>query len=355
MGETLRQKTIGLLNGGVSWASYDPTLQGNIPYLKFSIERSDQAQILHYIRMPSPTLNSNSSARVTPEFEAYLTCLKNRNLRHTYINFQDSVKPKFKRIKNLRRFFQWFGVANESHRAGVVEKLERNPRYRKTIMVLTLSRDSGFYRQSRLGDRKPKAARVFINEFFNEIFYGVNNGFHIPSEWKRKRVVHETAIREILDFVFEAFFRKNGDIYGEYPLDKYERRNFIEIAYAFIAEYAARGSFSVNQTCKSGIDRAGSANTMTLLTSALVMAFDDRTSGEVFEQMANRLVPMLFVDALAAKMREVKGSRFKRFYRAALWMTDHLTRFPGRAGLLRKQVKSVKPNFRYRAGQDLRL
>lgn len=334
LGTTVKEKAIGNYYGGVVWSEFDPTMQGNLTYRKYNMIRKDKKEPVIYIRMPTPTLNSNHSTEVNPEFEAYLHYLKNKNLKHTYLNFQDSVDPGIKRVKNLRRLVQFLGFGNESHRAKTIQDIEFEEEFTDVIQVLTLSRDSGFYRQSGKREKNITQSDDFIKDFLWQLFNGEYNGFHVPRNWKENESTYCVEIQKILDFVHRVFFNSKP------VLSRHEKRVFIEISYGFISDFAVSDSYSVNQTCKSGIDRAGSANAMTLFLTIVDLSFSKKYDEINFDKLCNILLPMLFEDALLAKMREIKGSRLRRFNEAALKIIDTLTQDPSLSKDIHEQLKS---------------
>lgn len=322
LGVKLAEKTRDTLFGGVTWLSFDPASMGNIPYVKFWLKRSNQHRMLTYIRMPTPTLNSNKSTVICPEFKAYLGYLKNRGLQHLYLNYQDNIRPELGKIKSTRQFVQALGVGNESFRAEAVELLAEGLEFKDTALVLTFSKDSRFYKQSRKDEKGLMSTRTFIARYLRAMFDVRSEGFYVPPSWRKKGSQQREDVRSYLEQIHRWFF------YGKGFLDRNERRDFIEISYLFIGDYASRNVYSVNQTCKTGIDRAGAANTMSFLMSLIMFNHSSDYDNASFQQLLSSFESMLFSDAIMAKKREIKRSRLLRFQTAAIRMLDSLIENP---------------------------
>ena len=312
-----KEKTRDTIFGGVTWLSFDPASMGNIPYVKYRLKKPGQEELLTYIRMPTPTLNSDKSTSICPEFLAYLAYLKNRGHKHLYLNYQDNIKPQIGKIKSARQFVQAMGIGNESFRSEAVEMLAQSPEFGDTAVVLTFSKDSRFYKQSGREEKDLMSARTFIERYLRTMFDLSNHGFYVPPSWKMTSSHARQDVRAYLERVHKWFFDSKPF------LDRSERRDFIEISYLFLGDYASRDVYSVNQTCKTGIDRAGAANTMTFLMHLMIYAHSGTHYNEAnFDQLLSSLEAMLFSDAIMAKKREIKRSRLQRFQSAAIRMLD---------------------------------
>ncbi|NRA47319.1 MAG: hypothetical protein HRU09_20405, partial [Oligoflexales bacterium] len=145
------------------------------------------------------------------------------------------------------------------------------------------------------------------------------------------------VVRQYLEYVHRWFFNNKRF------LDQRERKDFIEISYLFIGDYASRDVFFVNQTCKTGIDRAGAANTMTFLMSLVMYAHASYYDEALFSQMLASFEAMIFSDAIMAKKREIKKSRLIRFQSAASRMLDSFISKPGLIDEIRMIVGESQP------------
>ncbi|MFK7826285.1 MAG: hypothetical protein AB8G05_19205 [Oligoflexales bacterium] len=334
---TFSERTKDILFGGVTWLSFDPASMGNVPYVKYRLRRSSGEHELTYIRMPTPTLNSDKSASICPEFKAYLAYLKNRGYKHLYLNFQDNIRPQLGKIKSARQFVKALGIGNESFRAEAVEMLAQSPEFRDTAIVITFSKDSRFYKQNSIQEKEIMSARTFIERYLRTMFDLRNEGFYVPPSWRTANSSARQDVRQYLQNIHQWFF-KNKPF-----LDWHERRDFIEISYFFIGDYASRGVFSANQTCKTGIDRAGTANTMTFLMSLVMFAHGKAFEQAGFEQLLASFEAMLFSDAIMAKKREIKRSRLLRFRSAAMRMLDEMIDNPDLLDDIAQAIGNTQP------------
>ena len=316
------ERTKDILFGGVTWLSFDPASMGNVPYVKYRLARKGDEHLLTYIRMPTPTLNSDKSASICPEFKAYLAYLKNRGHKHLYLNYQDNIRPNLGKIKSARQFVQALGIGNESFRAEAVEMLAQSSEFKDTAMVITFSKDSRFYKQNSKQEREIMSAKTFIERYLRTMFDLRNEGFYVPPSWRKPGSTARQDVRQYLQYIHQWFFENKPF------LDWDERRDFIEISYFFIGDYASRDVFSVNQTCKTGIDRAGAANTMTFLMSLIMFNHGSEFNQAEFDELLSSFEAMLFSDAIMAKKREIKRSRLLRFHRAATRMLDRIIAKP---------------------------
>ncbi|MCB9229610.1 MAG: hypothetical protein H6618_08360 [Deltaproteobacteria bacterium] len=335
IGYSYAKRLQDLYRGGVSWYLFDPAMIGNFPYLKYEIQRSGQEHPLIYIRMPTPTLGSNAaSVKLAPEFTAYLHYLKAHQLRHLYINFQDALFPSLKTMRSLRDLRKLFGLEDESGRARLLQNLGQQSELSSVVEVLSLNHNSTFYEQSGNWNRYSTAeAGTFMKQFAENLFRE-KEGYQVPLSWQEGEDQFFPEIMEILSFVHHVFFNKAPF------LDRKSRQIFIDLAHAFISEFAGRGFFSVNQSCKSGIDRAGAANGMTLLLYLAKMAFDSNVSDAEFISTSRFLLPALFGDALITKMRAIKKVRLKRFFRSASLLIRALQENPERSQLFIQRLSA---------------
>ena len=314
------------------WSSYDPAVLGNLPWLKFAFSRKGIPSRIDYVRMPTPTVFSDQRTRIVAEFEAYVDSLRARKKRHLYINFQDLVNPGIFRLRNSRRIGQYVGIENESYRSKLIQNMENKGSYRDVIEVLTLSKDSGFYWQSGRSLKNDMQALEFMDLFLDRIFDGEEHGYEVPVSWRQSESRYRFQVAKIMRFVHEIFFDSRT------VLNKEERMIFIEIAYGFISDLASIGFDSVNQTCKSGIDRAGGANAMTFLLVLVAMAADLNTTDDEFSYAVSLLPSLMFGDALQSKMREIRKVRLDRFHAAALRIADSFIEDPTRVAAACKRI-----------------
>lgn len=310
------EKIKNVLLGTLIWAPFDPTAMGNITYKKFDMTLRHRKDAMHFIRMASPTIGSNSDTIISPEFLGYLDYLKNHKKTHTYFNYQDNYKLKASSITNLSRLGKIMGIANETHRAKQLESLNYNNDYKDTIQVVTLAKNSNFYWQN--GDQ-PNQADEFKNKFIRKIFHEERKGYFFPRNLLNNDF--KNNIREILDSIHNLVFSNREKLSFE------ERQDFIEIAYYFISGLISKDSFSVNHTCKSGIDRAGGANALIYTATLIQYILENEDLTQEMHQeillLIHKVPSQLLSDALFNKGREIKFERLDRF----IQVTSRLVKF----------------------------
>lgn len=306
--------------GGVTWVKFDPNYLGSLVSVKMIFEKSQTLQKTIFIRMSTPTIGSNEGVRVAPEFLAYLDYLKSHGLSHTYVNFQDTRTHRSKDKVSWFDKAKFFGINNESFRTKAIEQLEKL--YPDTFQVISLSRNNAFYEQTSFF-RNLSNFKVFSEKFIYELMNERDNGYFLPASWLRNR--EETKVK--LTRLFEALNHMLFD--NKLELSRNERKVFIEAAYFFIAIMACEGAFSVNLTCKDGIDRAGAAHGLAYL-SILCKELVNGASSQRVHELVEKFEGIIFADALTVKHRALMKGRFDRFYETAQVITKRLAEDPQR-------------------------
>ena len=187
------------------------------------------------LRMSCPVYGKNYCATIDPIFVEYLNALKGKGQRHLYISNLDTSASTHSREFKIGKLMQ---------------SLSRNKNYCDTLLFIILPFESSFYKQGNLGLLR---AGYFKEMFLNSMLLK-QEGFYFPS----KLLTDSKFIAflgQMLDQIHQVSF---GD--REF-LERIERCQFIDIAYAHIAKYLVEQNQidMVNWTCHDGIDTSMSA------------------------------------------------------------------------------------------------
>lgn len=238
---------VGKLMGETGFG-FDPHMQTNSPYTLGDmdiIQKDNVSKPVTLLRMGTPTAEGFwERAAIIPEFRAYLEALKMQGKKHLYISLQNEAVQK---------------VGTETQRNDALKHLAMQ--YPGTFDVVVLAQDSAFYKQK---DPLDKSAASFMREFEGQIM-GEGTGFYFPSKWKSDPAF-QAIIKNALTRVHHEVFN------GKDPLTQQERKDFIEIAYAYLEPELMRycGSDSCNISCKDAIDRAGKNNSLLMYLGMIV-------------------------------------------------------------------------------------
>ncbi|MCH9632224.1 MAG: hypothetical protein S4CHLAM6_05540 [Chlamydiae bacterium] len=187
------------------------------------------------LRMSSPVYGKNYRSAVDPIFVEYLNELKEKKQRHLYISNLDTSTSAHSREFKISKLMQ---------------NLSRKKEYADTFLFIILPFESSFYKQGNLGLLR---AGYFKETFLNSMLLK-QEGFYFPS-------------RLLTDSKFIAFLGQMLDqihqvSFGEREfLERIERCQFIDIAYAHIAKYLVEQNQidMVNWACRDGVDSSMSA------------------------------------------------------------------------------------------------
>lgn len=215
-----------LFNGATHHSYYeDQYYQGNLP----SIVPSTTTKL---IRMGHPLESSLpsflwwiSSPTVTPEFLLFLQLQKS----HLYVNLM--------RRKGI-----------EGPKTNAIESLEKQVPH---LYVITLDKNSSFYKQSK--DHYPEQipSQDFIHTFLNQMTAKNGNFFwshHLnPLSWEKE-------LETIVNHIYRQFFNH------QQTLTRAERQDFIELTYLSILDHLIEKwhPSSTNISCRQGMDRGPS-------------------------------------------------------------------------------------------------
>ena len=293
------------------WSKFDPNMECSTPSVKLHLE-GEGGSSTRFLRLSTPTLGGNRKPKFAPEFLAFLDYLKRKNLHHTYISLQDNRVFSLKNAQKKREFMKAFGVDRECHRAKLLESLNRIPRFKGAIDVVTLSKDSRFYHQSEefSGD---ESKEVFLARYFFNLNSNVE-GFYIPKSWdtKKKPILFD-KMKRLLEILFSE----------KEVLTRLDKRIFIELSYLVVIDLSQKDSSFMNITCKEGIDRAECVYGFLSLMCFLLK------EEEVLEKKyLDNFFMSFFSSALSTKKRAVSGPRFEAFYEAAIGFLSLLKEDP---------------------------
>ncbi len=187
------------------------------------------------IRMSCPVYGKNYCASVDPIFLEYLETLKVKGKKHLYVNNLNTLSNMF---------------SNEYKNSKKLQELSRRSEYRKNFCFITLPFDSPFYKQGNLGLLR---ASYFKETFLNSMLMK-QEGFYFPSRLL-KDSDFVSFLETLIDDLHCTYFAEKDF------LERVERCQFIDIAYAYIVKYLIQEQNIdiVNWTCRYGIDRSMSA------------------------------------------------------------------------------------------------
>ena len=311
--------------GGIQWAKFDPNNLGSLPNIKYKMSRSSSPHVsLSFIRMSTPTIGSSKNSRINPEFKAYITYLKNKGLKHVYINLQDNRHMTVKKAKHLKEYAKSIGVVYEAHRAKTIEKFAKTKSLQNTIQVITLGKDNPFYNQQRRNNMS-ESKEAFIKQLDQYLFDEANKGFYVPAHWRDKSSKEREALHSKLSQSLHTLFPKQD------KLSPFEKQNAIEISFLVIIDFLTKDIYSMNITCKDGIDRAGATHGLLYILSLLTQIANDTISDRDFDHKLNKVCYVLFSNAVSVRQREMMAERFARFYDASLFLIDFFQQHPENA------------------------
>lgn len=268
---------------------YDPHFLGDIPSMLFSYPISNGHEInqVKVIRTPVVTRDlvrnehgKIEKAQIVEEFIGFLNSYKEKNKTHVYINLMERSH-------------------SEGVRSKLIEDLEIN--YPNTIHVISLAKNSDFYRQ-RKAFKNLHNADEFKKSFMNEMFFGKDSNYHwspaLGAGW-------ELECNQLLNDVHICHFNNQN------TLDHKQRIDFIEIAYTEIIEkvFVKLQPDTANHCCKSCIDRGAGGLGLQYLKM--------NRSQELSASQRKELVAIVLAPAILAMNRVLQSERFSRFNSAA--------------------------------------
>lgn len=233
----------GWLNVG-----FDPAMQQNVPFVLVDIPFNSfdlRIRSVRFLRMGSPTIEGYiSPAQINLEFRNFIQSLAFQGKRHLYVSLQSDFS---------------YGIGSESGRNRAIKDLQKDF---MNFSVVVLDQDSDFYKQQ--GVFSDLTSEAFM-QVFRERLLAEEEGFYFPPAWKE-----DASFLQSLDATF-AICAKIAFGANDAPQAS-DRRNFIEIYYAFLLIFLTRFANAdfVNVTCKDAIDRA--MKTLSLFLQIVIIA-----------------------------------------------------------------------------------
>ncbi|MBF0362803.1 MAG: hypothetical protein HQK49_17425 [Oligoflexia bacterium] len=303
-----------IIDNETTSGNLDPMMKGNLCsqkmllHLKGSLIDCDTKPAL-CVRFGSPTIGSDKDAKISPEFFAYLDYLKNHGQKHTYINFQYNGPQG-----SLKEFF---GAGLEYFRTNILEGLANNSRYKDTLQLISLDKNSEFYWQTGefygvpLVDKDKFSKIILENMFGDEKTQESEDGFFFPKSLSdRSGEFYKWASTTI-----PILIKLAGGSKKSYLIPK-DRRTLIEIIYAMIAAKLTVSSDVINLSCKEDVDRGASSKAFLFHLRNTLDSIDNKSLECEGVERGKYLNTLMFSDAYTIRNRVVKKERLERFVEA---------------------------------------
>jgi hypothetical protein len=278
---------------------YDPRHLGDLPSVLYRYPLKSQdgkaSKEMKMIRTPNVTRDTRRDGKdlkevaVVEEFLGFLDSYQKKGKVHVYINLM------FRNPKG-----------SEGVRCKAIEELEQH--YPNTLHVITLTKDTYFYKQTKMFENLNNAVdfkKTFISEMFDKA--DKDSDYHwspaLGTRWREE-------CEQILEKVHAAYFQNRVELTRE------ERLDFIELAYTEIIEAILNKlqPDSANDACKSCIDRGA---------AALAAQYLKRHQSELkamSPRKRKKFVAITLAPALLAMNRVMQDDKMQRF----LTLTPHL-------------------------------
>lgn len=209
-----------------SWDGAVATLRSELAHYQWA-DRN-----VSLLRMSCPIYGKNYKASVDPIFIGYLKALKAKQKKHLYINSLDTSASVHSHEYKISKLLQ---------------QLSNRENLKETLLFITLPFDSSFYKQGNLGLLR---ATYFKETFLNSMLLK-QEGFYFPTALLTNSKFIE-YLDHLMDQIHQEYFQ------NQEFLERVERCQFIDIAYAYITKYIIEEQKIdvVNWTCRHGIDRS---------------------------------------------------------------------------------------------------
>ena len=229
-------KTLDVFKNREAQEGFDPIGQGNMPCNLYKLKHSSYKT--DCLRIPCPTSQEKiNQAEVIPEFSGLLRYYSSNKkvLRHLLINLQDRTS--------------W----QEHSRCQVLEEMQKKAEFTKSLVVVTLPKNTDFYLQTS-DYLKENNAKSFMKQLKDQVESGEACGFYFPPSIVKKEI--RSFVTKIVSLIHKTFFSEKN------VLSRRNRLDFIEIFYFFLTlkllDILRPDSFSF--TCKDALDIGGSMN-----------------------------------------------------------------------------------------------
>lgn len=284
-------KALDLLRQEESIA-FDPLLQSNLSDVESVIKDENREIVL--LRLACPTMQDEIvKAFVIDEFKAYLreSIHRNRDSRLLLMNFQDKTS--------------WV----EHARSKALEELANRGEFSDFFFLVTLNKDTDFYHQ--IGEYEDLSdAKNFI-DFLEEQICEEGGGCSFPRIIDNKSL--HSFIQKISKLIHEYFF-STQDL-----LSKDDKKNFIELLYAFIELKLIDWikPSAVLLTSKDGLD----VTATTSFALSLLLHYGNNSS--LTQQEKEQLIFRLFGHTLMLRERTIHQDRFNRVLQLLRLLEQH--------------------------------
>ncbi len=297
---TLKDKTVHLFRGELG-LGFDPTRQGNIPYVLFRVRL--EGRVVTCLRMGTPTFQKTAfDPDITPEFKLFLEALPDGE-RFLYINRQ-------------RRSFV------EGGRSEVLEGYASHPLYRRMLDVVSVPADgdvvnaSGEYASHRRWDA--------VCETLAQAMVENKDGFYFSPRWIERCYgsarVFKSRMKALLERLGSCAHVETHQHLDSSTQEQFRRAMVYHFLNKTLVEECLRvggASFYCN-TCKDAIDRGATANAyFYALTCAPLEAGAAQTTVDAYISAVETCV---FAPALLVRHRAVQENRFEALLGALQWL-----------------------------------
>lgn len=291
--------------------SFDPFLQQLLPERHFILNTKDKAISIHLLASPTAQEFINK-ATVIEEFKNFLRKSINMHHKVVLINFQDRTS--------------W----REHARAQALEELQQGTQFQNCLTVITLSKDTEFYRQEAPYSEDHKL--IAFKEHFCEHFLDNHAGYYFSDSIKK--IIDSDWVNSLFDKISKVFFSSRN------VLVKEARQNFIELFYLFIQLKVLEitGAEVLYFNCKDGLDISSTA-------SLLLFAFLKMLSAEgLSEADINKMEGMIYLPAILRRERVLIPERFHRML-GAFKVIEGLREELGNEPFIHRVHKNFDPLF----------
>lgn len=284
--------------GGVERTSpglHNAHLNGDVPFFLYTIPTSRKE--IRLIRTSNTTFDffaedGSVATAVIPEFANYLRAMADLGKTHLYVNYIERQKD------------------GGSREISLLEGFENDPYFGLAVHVVSLARNSPFYKQessfSEIEDAEEFKA-VFIEELFADSKEG---HYHWPKVvdligWRG-------TVRAILDEVHVAYFSRQAMLSVE------ERQQFIDVAYIKMVRKLMEllQPDVANLSCAISIDRGPTGFTLFYIDHLL------QEKGRLDLVDLKKIATLVNAPGVLVRNRSVVPSHQQRFIGAAGLMQD---------------------------------
>ncbi|MDB6081527.1 MAG: hypothetical protein JWO53_799 [Chlamydiia bacterium] len=266
---------------------YDPLLLENLPSTLFTIDY--QGHETKVSRLPSPTYQESiEKASVTEEFKGFL--------RQGFEGVGKAAPIPLHLIFNLQDRTSW----REFARTRALESLQNQKEFEKSLLVVTMTKDSDFYQQT--GPYQDlNQTELFIEQLL-EHSISETSGYFYPE--KVKKALFPQFLEALAKAIHEIFFASHN------VLTKTQRMDFVELFYIFIQLKIIEviQPDSVSFTCKDAVDLSIPSLSALFLVVKLINGRALSREEEEFVRV------LLFATPLLVRGRNLFSDRFMRLH-----------------------------------------